>query len=107
MGCFQDSSAAGKLQLGSAWWFNDQRDGMELQLKTLANLGALATFVGMLTDSRSFLSYTRHEYFRRILCNVIGTWVENGEYPSDIVQLGKMVQDISYYNAKRYFNFKA
>ena len=106
IGCFQDSSVPGKLQLGSAWWFNNQRDGIVLQLNTLANLGALATFVGMLTDSSSFLSYTRHEYFRRILCNVIGTWVESGEYPNDIEQLGKMVQDICFYNAKRYFNFK-
>lgn len=105
MGCFQDSSARGKIQLGSGWWFNDQRDGMEEQLKAFANLGALATFVGMLTDSRSFLSYTRHEYFRRILCNLIGRWVENGEYPADEDTLAKLVADISYYNAKNYFNF--
>lgn len=105
MGCFQDSQARGKIQLGSGWWFNDQRDGMEEQLKAFANLGALATFVGMLTDSRSFLSYTRHEYFRRILCNLIGHWVENGEYPNDEESLAKIVSDISYYNAKNYFNF--
>jgi len=105
MGCFQDSTARGKIQLGSGWWFNDQRDGMEEQLKAFANLGALATFVGMLTDSRSFLSYTRHEYFRRILCNLIGRWVENGEYPADEETLAKLVADISYYNAKNYFNF--
>ncbi len=105
MGCFQDSTARGKIQLGSGWWFNDQRDGMEEQLKAFANLGALATFVGMLTDSRSFLSYTRHEYFRRILCNLIGRWVENGEYPADEDTLAKLVADISYYNAKNYFNF--
>lgn len=105
MGCFQNSDARGKIQLGSGWWFNDQRDGMEEQLKALANLGSLATFVGMLTDSRSFLSYTRHEYFRRILCNLIGQWVENGEYPNDEDVLAKLVTDISYYNAKKYFNF--
>lgn len=105
MGCFQGHEARGKIQLGSGWWFNDQRDGMEEQLKALANLGALGTFVGMLTDSRSFLSYTRHEYFRRILCNLIGTWVENGEYPADENELKKLVQNISYYNAKNYFSF--
>lgn len=105
MGCFQDSKARGKIQLGSGWWFNDQRDGMEEQLKAFGNLGALATFVGMLTDSRSFLSYTRHEYFRRILCNVIGKWVENGEYPADEEALAEIVAGISYYNAKNYFQF--
>ncbi len=105
MGAFQDSSVRGKIQLGSAWWFNDQRDGMVEQMKTLANLGAFASFIGMLTDSRSFLSYTRHEYFRRILCNLIATWVENGEYPNDESALAKIVQDICYYNAKRYFKF--
>lgn len=105
MGCFQGHEARGKIQLGSGWWFNDQRDGMEEQLKALGNLGALGTFVGMLTDSRSFLSYTRHEYFRRILCNLIGTWVENGEYPSDENELKKLVQNICYYNAKNYFSF--
>ena len=105
LGCFQDDSCIGKIQQGSAWWFNDHKSGMTEQMTSLANLGLLANFVGMLTDSRSFLSYTRHEYFRRILCNLIGTWVENGEYPDDIEFLGKMVQDISYYNTKRYFNF--
>jgi glucuronate isomerase len=105
MGAFQNSEARGKIQLGSGWWFNDQRDGMEEQLKTLANLGALGTFVGMLTDSRSFLSYTRHEYFRRILCNLIGTWVENGEYPNDKAALKTLIQNICYYNAKQYFGF--
>ncbi len=105
MGCFQGHEVRGKIQLGSGWWFNDQRDGMEEQLKALGNLGALGTFVGMLTDSRSFLSYTRHEYFRRILCNLIGTWVENGEYPADENELKKLVQNISYYNAKNYFSF--
>ncbi len=103
--CFQDSSAIGKLQHGSAWWFNDHKTGMEEQLISLANLGYLANFVGMLTDSRSFLSYSRHEYFRRILCNLIGTWVENGEYPQDFTTLGEIVQDICYKNALRYFNF--
>jgi glucuronate isomerase len=91
------------MQFGSAWWFNDHKIGMEDQIKTLANLGMLSTFVGMLTDSRSFLSYTRHEYFRRILCNVIGDWVENGELPNDIEHLGQIVSDISYSNAQRYF----
>lgn len=105
MGCFQDSTARGKIQLGSGWWFNDQRDGMEEQLKSFANLGALGTFIGMLTDSRSFLSYTRHEYFRRILCNLIGQWVENGEYPDDEDALAELIQGISYYNAKNYFKF--
>lgn len=105
IGCFQDSSAIGKIQQGSAWWFNDHKTGMTEQMTSLANLGLLANFVGMLTDSRSFISYTRHEYFRRILCNLIGGWVENGEYPADYEILGQMVQDISYYNCKRYFNF--
>lgn len=105
LGCFQDSSAVGKIQQGSAWWFNDNKTGMQEQMTSLANLGLLANFIGMLTDSRSFLSYTRHEYFRRILCDLIGTWVENGEYPNDIEFLGKMVQDISYNNTKRYFGF--
>ena len=100
LGCFQDSSCVGKIQQGSAWWFNDHKTGMTEQMTSLANLSLLSNFVGMLTDSRSFLSYTRHEYFRRILCNLIGTWVENGEYPNDIEFLGKMVQDISYYNTK-------
>lgn len=94
----------GKMQLGSAWWFNDQRDGMEEQLRVVANLGLLSKFVGMLTDSRSFLSYTRHEYFRRILCNLIGGWVEAGEYPDDLPRLGGMVQDICYHNAVKYFH---
>ena len=105
LGCFQDSTAVGKIQQGSAWWFNDNKTGMIEQMTSLANLSLLSNFVGMLTDSRSFLSYTRHEYFRRILCDLIGTWVENGEYPNDIEFLGQMVQDISYYNTKRYFGF--
>ncbi|MBE7030323.1 MAG: glucuronate isomerase [Ruminococcaceae bacterium] len=101
-GNFQNADAPGKIQFGSAWWFCDHKDGMEEQMRTLANLGVLARFVGMLTDSRSFLSYPRHEYFRRILCNLIGNWVENGEYPADMETLGRMVEDISYYNAKNY-----
>lgn len=102
-GNFQGNGIAGKIQFGSAWWFNDQKDGMERQLTQLSQLGLLSQFVGMLTDSRSFLSYTRHEYFRRILCNMIGTWVENGEAPNDIVLLGEMVQNICFNNAKAYF----
>lgn len=105
MGCFQDSTAVGKIQHGSAWWFNDNKDGMEAQMKSLANEGVLGNFIGMLTDSRSFLSYPRHEYFRRIMCNLLGNFVENGEYPWDEELLGKMVQDISYNNAERYFDF--
>ena len=105
IGNFQDGSVAGKIQFGSGWWFNDQKRGMEKQMESLANMGILSLFVGMLTDSRSFLSYTRHEYFRRILCNIIGTWVENGEAPEDYKLLGEMVQNISYNNALNYFNF--
>ncbi|MBR5712608.1 MAG: glucuronate isomerase [Lachnospiraceae bacterium] len=105
IGCFADSSAAGKVQQGSAWWFNDNKRGMEEQMSSLANLGVLGNFVGMLTDSRSFLSYTRHEYFRRILCNLIGTWVTNGEYPCDLTALGSLVSDISFNNCNRYFDF--
>lgn len=91
--------------MGSAWWFCDQKRGMEKQLDTLAEVGLLSRFVGMLTDSRSFLSFPRHEYFRRILCNKLGTWVENGEAPQDWALLEKMVQDICYDNAVRYFDF--
>lgn len=105
MGCFQGGGVAGKMQFGSAWWFNDTREGMIAQMKTLADVGLLSRFVGMLTDSRSFLSYTRHEYFRRILCNLIAEWVENGEVPEDTELLGGIVQNISYNNAKAYFNF--
>lgn len=104
LGAFQDSSIPGKIQHGSAWWFNDNKVGMQNQLTSLANLGILGNFIGMLTDSRSLLSYARHEYFRRILCNLIGTWVENGEYPADMETLGTLVEDICYNNAKRYFN---
>ena len=106
LGAFQDSSIPGKVQHGSAWWFNDNKVGMQDQLTSLANLGILGNFIGMLTDSRSFLSYTRHEYFRRILCNLIGTWIENGEYPCDIPAVGALVQDICYYNAARYFGLE-
>ena len=106
IGNFQDGSVAGKIQFGSGWWFLDQKTGMEAQLNSLSNLGLLSRFVGMLTDSRSFLSYPRHEYFRRILCNLIGNDVENGQLPaSEIDFLGKMVEDISYFNAKKYFEF--
>jgi glucuronate isomerase len=103
MGCFQDGSVPGKIQFGSGWWFNDQKDGMLRQIEALSQLGLLSRFVGMLTDSRSFLSYPRHEYFRRILCNILGNDVENGELPNDTKWLGKMVQDISYNNAVNYF----
>ena len=105
LGNFQKAPTPGKIQFGSGWWFNDQRDGMEAQMTSLANLGTLSCFVGMLTDSRSFVSYPRHEYFRRILCNLIGKWVEEGEYPADYDTLYEIVRGICYYNAKNYFNF--
>ena len=105
LGNFQKAPTAGKIQFGSGWWFNDQRDGMVSQMRALANLGTLSRFVGMLTDSRSFVSYPRHEYFRRIMCNLIGGWVEDGEYPADFETLTEIVQGIAYYNAKSYFNF--
>jgi len=105
IGNFQDGSVPGKMQYGSGWWFLDQKDGMEKQINTLSNLGLLSRFVGMLTDSRSFLSYTRHEYFRRTLCNILGNDVENGEIPNDMELLGQMVENISFNNAKNYFNF--
>ncbi|MDO5022759.1 MAG: glucuronate isomerase [Eubacteriales bacterium] len=104
IGCFQRSGHPGWLQHGSAWWFNDTKEGMESHLMNLSNMSVLANFVGMLTDSRSFLSYTRHEYFRRILCGLIGKLVENGEYPADIDRLGSFVEDICYRNALSYFN---
>lgn len=103
IGAFQGTEAEGKIQHGSAWWFNDNKQGMRDQLVSLANLSLLGNFVGMLTDSRSFLSYTRHEYFRRILCALIGEWVENGEYPDDDELLGEIVSGICYRNAKNYF----
>lgn len=105
IGNFNDGSVKGKIQFGSAWWFLDQKDGMEKQINALSNLGLLSCFIGMLTDSRSFLSFPRHEYFRRILCNLIGKDVENGELPADEKWLGKIVSDICYHNAKAYFNF--
>lgn len=103
MGCYQGDGIKGKIQLGSGWWFCDHKDGMEEQMKVLANLGMLPLFVGMLTDSRSFLSYSRHEYFRRIMCNLLGNWIENGEIPADIEAVGKIAQNISFNNAKNYF----
>jgi len=103
VGNFQDGSAPGKLQYGSAWWFLDQKDGMEKQLTALSNMGLLSRFVGMLTDSRSFLSFPRHEYFRRILCNILGSDVEAGLLPDDLDLLGKMVEDICFNNAANYF----
>lgn len=105
MGSYQNGTVPGKIQLGSAWWFNDTKDGMLEQMNILANMGLLSRFVGMLTDSRSFLSYPRHEYFRRILCNMIGEWVVKGEAPYDLELLGGMVENISYHNAKNYFDF--
>ena len=104
LGCFQSDELPGKIQHGSAWWFNDTKSGMEAQMKSLANLGLLGNFVGMLTDSRSFLSYARHDYFRRILCNLVGSWVENGEYPNDEKALRTIVEGICYTNAARYFD---
>jgi glucuronate isomerase len=106
IGNFQDGSVPGKMQFGSGWWFLDQKDGMEKQMNALSNLGLLSRFVGMLTDSRSFLSYPRHEYFRRTLCNLIGNDVENGEIPNDMELLGQMVENICFNNAKAYFNFE-
>ena len=104
LGAYQGTEVPGKIQHGSAWWFNDNKVGMQNQMTSLAQLGILGNFIGMLTDSRSFLSYARHEYFRRILCNLIGTWVENGEYPADMAFLSRLVEDICANNAKRYFN---
>lgn len=106
IGNFQGEGMPGKMQFGSGWWFNDQKDGMQRQMTQLANLGLLSRFVGMLTDSRSFLSYTRHEYFRRILCQMIGRWVEDGEAPNDMALLGSMVKNICFDNAKEYFGIE-
>lgn len=106
LGSFQGSDVPGKLQHGSAWWFHDNQQGMRDHMTSLANHGILGNFIGMLTDSRSFLSYARHEYFRRILCQFLGQWVENGEYPDDLATLGAMVKDICYNNAKRYFRLE-
>ena len=105
LGCFQNEKTIGRIQQGSAWWFNDHKTGMQEHMISLANLGTLSNFVGMLTDSRSFLSYTRHEYFRRIMCELIGGWVDNGEYPEDYKALERIVKDISYNNTNRYFKF--
>lgn len=106
IGNFNDGSVAGKVQFGSGWWFLDQKDGMIKQMNALSNMGLLSKFVGMLTDSRSFLSFPRHEYFRRILCNLFGTEVEAGELPNDIAWIGQVVQDICYNNARKYFNWQ-
>src|SRR5690625_3289885 len=103
-GNYQNAEIPRKVQYGTAWWFNDTIDGMEDQMKTLANLGLISNFIGMLTDSRSFLSFSRHEYFRRVLCNLLGTWVEQHKVPNDMALLEQYVKDICYYNAKRYFN---
>jgi glucuronate isomerase len=107
VGNFNDGSAEGKIQFGSAWWFLDQKDGMTKQINALSNMGLLSKFIGMLTDSRSFLSYPRHEYFRRLLCNLFGEEVENGELPNDIPWIGKVIQDICYHNAKNYFSWSS
>lgn len=105
LGNFQDGTCPGKIQFGSGWWFNDQLDGMKRQMDALSVLGLLSRFVGMLTDSRSFLSYPRHEYFRRLLCNILGNDVERGLLPNDMETLSRMVEDISYNNARNYFKF--
>ena len=106
IGNFNDGSVAGKIQWGSSWWFLDQKDGMTRQMNTLSNMGLLSRFIGMLTDSRSFLSFPRHEYFRRLLCNLFGEEIENGELPADIEWIGKVIRDICYYNARNYFNWE-
>jgi glucuronate isomerase len=105
IGNFNDGKVKGKIQFGSGWWFLDQKDGIIKQLNALSNMGLISCFVGMLTDSRSFLSYPRHEYFRRVLCNLFGEEIERGELPNDMGWIGKLVSDISYHNAKEYFNF--
>jgi glucuronate isomerase len=106
IGNFQGSGISGKIQFGPGWWFNDQRDGMIRQMSALSSLGLLSRFIGMVTDSRSFISYTRHEYFRRILCNIVGQWAVEGEVPLDMELLGNMVKDISYNNARNYFTME-
>jgi glucuronate isomerase len=106
IGNFNDGSIAGKVQYGSAWWFLDQKDGMIKQMNALSNMGLLSRFIGMLTDSRSFLSFPRHEYFRRILCNLFGEEIEDGELPNDIEWIGKIIQDICFNNARQYFNWQ-
>jgi glucuronate isomerase len=105
IGNYNDGTVAGKIQYGSSWWFLDQKQGMTQQINALSNLGLLSRFIGMLTDSRSFMSYPRHEYFRRILCNILGEEIENGELPNDLAWTGKVVQDICYNNAKEYFGW--
>jgi glucuronate isomerase len=105
IGNFQDGTTPGKLQFGSGWWYLDQKDGIEWQLDALSNCGLLAHFVGMITDSRSFMSYPRHEYFRRVLCNVLGREMESGELPGDESLVGQLVERISYLNARQYFGF--
>lgn len=104
LGNFQEGSVQ-KMHLGAGWWYNDTRDGMEDQMKLYANTGMFPNFLGMLTDSRSFLSYPRHEYFRRVMCDVIGQWVARGQAPNDLEYLGKIVKRISYENARNYFGF--
>ena len=106
VGNFNDGSVAGKIQYGSGWWFLDQKDGMVKQLNALSNMGLLSRFIGMLTDSRSFLSFPRHEYFRRILCNLFGEEMERGELPQDMEWTGKVIQDICYGNASEYFGWR-
>jgi glucuronate isomerase len=105
VGSFQDASVPGKMQWGSAWWFLDQLDGMEAQMRTLANMGLLSRFVGMVTDSRSFLSYSRHEYFRRLLCQLLGEEVRRGRLPDDREALARLVANVSFFNARDYFRF--
>jgi glucuronate isomerase len=105
IGNFNDGSVKGEVQFGSGWWFLDQKDGMTKQINALSNMGLISRFIGMLTDSRSFLSFPRHEYFRRVLCNLLGKEIESGELPNEMEWIGKMVSDISYNNAKEYFNF--
>jgi glucuronate isomerase len=106
IGNFQDGSAPGKMQYGAAWWFLDQKDGITRQIEALSNMGLFGQFVGMITDSRSFLSYPRHEYFRRLICNILGAEMEQGILPDDVGLVGALVKDICYNNAKRYFEFK-
>ena len=105
IGNFNDGSIKGKIQFGSGWWFLDQKDGITKQLNTISNMGMLSCFIGMVTDSRSFLSFTRHEYFRRILCNLFGEEIEKGELPNDMDWIGKIIEDICYYNVKEYLNY--
>ncbi|MFQ7749799.1 MAG: glucuronate isomerase, partial [Eubacteriales bacterium] len=106
LGCFQEGSFPQKMQLGAPWWFSDHRDGMRKQMKALANTGLLSGFIGMLTDSRSFLSYARHEYFRRVLCDLLGSWMEQGDIPSDESLIGEMIANICFGNSAAYFGLK-